>query len=405
MSATVYTREKPHINIGTLGHVDHGKTTLSAAISKRQFDKFGKQHSIQAVSVDGLDKAPESKKRGITISTAHIEYYTNAYHVAHVDCPGHADYIKNMITGAAQMDAGAILVVAAEDGAKPQTEEHIRLAKQAGVSKFIVFLNKADAVADEELLELAEAEMRDKLKEHKVVDWKNTPIIRGSALKALEGDDGKYGVSAIDKLMDTIDEYFEEPVRDTDKPFLMPIEDVFTIPGRGTVVTGRIERGIIKPGETIQIVGIHKEVQETVCTGVQMFRKDMDEGRAGENVGLLLRGIKRDEVERGQVVTRPGAVKAYSQFEAEVYILSKDEGGRSTAIAINYSPQFYIRTADVTGKVTSFNDEDIKTILPGDNAKITVNLVAPVALEENGRFAIREGGRTVGSGIITKIIE
>lgn len=395
---SIYTREQPHINIGTLGHVDHGKTTLTAAISNRQFSKFGEKHNIKAVPFGDIDKAPEERKRGITIATAHIEYYTNKYHVAHVDCPGHADYIKNMITGAAQMD-GAILVVAATDSVMPQTREHVLLAKQVGVSKIIVFLNKADMVDDEEMFELAESEIQDLLSANGF-DGDNTPIIRGSALKALEGDQGNYGQAAIDKLMDTVDAYFEEPIRDIEKPLLMPIEDVFTIPGRGTVVTGRIERGIVKAGQTIQLVGIHKEIKETVCTGVQMFRKDLDEGRAGENVGLLLRGVKREEVERGQVVTMKSAVKAYTSFEAEIYVLSKDEGGRHTPILPNYKPQFYIRTADITGSL-SFEGE---VIIPGDNAKISVQLITPVALETGGRFAIREGGRTVGSGVITKVI-
>jgi elongation factor Tu len=395
MSATVYTREKPHINIGTLGHVDHGKTTLSAAISKRQSEKFG----IRAVSFDNIDKAPEERKRGITIATAHIEYYTNKYHVAHVDCPGHADYIKNMITGAAQMDA-AILVVAATDSVMPQTKEHVLLAKQVGVSRMIVFLNKADMIEDEEMFELAEAEIQDLLTANGF-DGDNAPIIRGSALKALEGDTSDYGEPAIDKLMDAVDGYFGEPVRDLDKPFLMSIEDVFTIPGRGTVVTGAIERGRIKAGDPIQIIGIHKEKQETVCTGVQMFHQSLDEGRAGENVGLLLRGLKRADVQRGQAVTEPNTVQIYTTFESEIYVLKKEEGGRHTAILPNYKPQFYVRTADITGAI-SFEGA---VIMPGDHAKITVTLIAPVALEVGGRFAIREGGRTVGSGVITKVIE
>jgi elongation factor Tu len=397
MSATTYTREKPHINIGTLGHVDHGKTTLTAAISKRQSEKFG----TKVVDFGNIDKAPEERKRGITIATAHIEYYSTGFHIAHVDCPGHADYIKNMITGAAQMD-GAILVVAATDSVMPQTREHVLLAKQVGVSKMIVFLNKADMLdGDEEMIELATAEIQELLTANGF-DGDNTPIIVGSALKALEGDEGKYGVSAIDQLMDTVDTYFEEPPRDTDKPFLMPIEDVFTIAGRGTVVTGRIERGIIKPGQAVKIMGLKKEAQETVCTGVEMFKKSLDEGRAGENVGLLLRGVKREQVERGQVIVdTSGSINDHSKFEAEVYILSKEEGGRHTPILSNYKPQFYIRTADVTGAL-SFDGE---VIMPGDNAKITVNLISPVALEEGGRFAIREGGRTVGSGVITKIVE
>jgi elongation factor Tu len=385
----VFERTKPHLNVGTIGHVDHGKTTLTAAITKR-FGDF--------VAYDKIDNAPEERKRGITIAASHVEYETTKYHCAHVDCPGHADYIKNMITGAAQMD-GAILVVAATDGCMPQTREHILLARQVGVPKIIVFLNKADMIDDEEMFELSEAEIRDELTKNGF-DGDNIPFIKGSALKGLEGDTGEYGVPAIEKLGEAIDNYFDVPERDTDKPFLLSVEDVFSIPGRGTVATGRIDRGIVKTGEEVEIVGL-KDPQKTVCTGVQMFRKDLNEGRAGDNVGILLRGIKREDIERGQVIAKPGTVKAYTKFEAEIYVLKKEEGGRHTPILSNYKPQFYFRTTDVTGALTF----DGEVILPGDNAKISVELIAPVAMEQGGRFAIREGGRTVGSGVVTKIVE
>lgn len=394
--AEKFERKKPHINIGTIGHVDHGKTTLTAALTKVLAEKFGGS----AKKFDEIDNAPEERERGITIATAHVEYETEKYHVAHVDCPGHADYVKNMITGAAQMD-GAILVVSAADGPMPQTREHILLARQVGVPKIVVFLNKADMVDDPELLELVEMEIRDLLKQYEF-PGDEIPIVVGSALKALEGDKGELGEQSILKLSQTIDEYFTIPERPKDKPFLMPIEDVFSIPGRGTVVTGRVERGIIKVGEEVEIVGI-KATQKTTCTGVEMFRKLLDQGEAGDNVGILLRGTKKEEVERGQVLAKPGTITPHTKFEAEVYVLSKEEGGRHTPFFKGYRPQFYFRTTDVTGSVEL--PEGVEMVMPGDNTKMTVTLMVPIAMEDGVRFAIREGGRTVGAGVVVKIIE
>jgi elongation factor Tu len=396
MSKEKFVRDKEHLNVGTIGHVDHGKTTLTAAMTKVLSEKFGGQ----ALSFDQIDKAPEEKARGITIATSHVEYQTQKRHYAHVDCPGHADYVKNMITGAAQMD-GAILVVSAADGPMPQTREHILLARQVGVPSIVVFLNKADMVDDEELLTLVEMEVRDLLTYYKFPGEK-TPIVVGSALKALEGDTSNIGVPAILKLAETMDTYFQTPKRDIDKPFLMPIEDVFSISGRGTVVTGRVERGIVKVGEEIEIVGL-KDTQKTTCTGVEMFRKLLDEGRAGDNVGVLLRGTKREDVERGQVLAKPGTINPHKKFEAEVYVLSKEEGGRHTPFFKGYRPQFYFRTTDVTGEVKL--PEGMEMVMPGDNIKIGVELISPIAMEEGLRFAIREGGRTVGAGVVTKILE
>ena len=384
------------MNVGTIGHVDHGKTTLTAAITKVLASK-GK---AQFLAYDQIDKAPEERERGITIATAHVEYETDKRHYAHVDCPGHADYVKNMITGAAQMD-GAILVVSAADGPMPQTREHILLARQVGVPYIVVFMNKCDMVDDKELLDLVELEVRELLSKYKFPGDK-TPIIKGSALKALEGDAGELGEQAIMKLMDAIDEYIPEPQRPIDKPFLMPIEDVFSISGRGTVVTGRIERGIVKVGEEIEIVGF-KPTQKTVITGVEMFRKLLDEGRAGDNIGALLRGTKKEEVERGQVLAKPGSITPHKKFKAEVYVLSKEEGGRHTPFFKGYRPQFYVRTTDVTGIVEL--PAGVEMVMPGDNVAITVELITPVALEKEMRFAIREGGRTVGAGVVTEIIE
>lgn len=397
MSKEKFVREKPHLNVGTIGHVDHGKTTLTAALTKVLSEKFGGE----ARAFDQIDNAPEERARGITIATSHVEYQSDKRHYAHVDCPGHADYVKNMITGAAQMD-GAILVVSAADGPMPQTREHIVLAKQVGVPAIAVFLNKADMVDDKELLELVEMEVRDLLTSYDFPGDK-TPIVVGSALKALEGDNGDLGVPAILKLVKTIDEYFDEPEREKNKPFLMPIEDVFSISGRGTVVTGRIERGIIKVGDEIEIMGI-KATTKTTCTGVEMFRRLLDEGQAGDNVGVLLRGTKREEVERGQVLAKPGTITPHTMFEAEIYVLSKEEGGRHTPFLKGYRPQFYFRTTDVTGEVLSL-PEDVEMVMPGDNVKVTVKLIAPVAMNEGLRFAVREGGRTVGAGVVTKIIE
>jgi elongation factor Tu len=391
-----FERTKPHINIGTIGHVDHGKTTLTAAMTTVLSAKFGGE----AKKFEEIDNAPEERERGITIATSHVEYQTEKYHVAHVDCPGHADYVKNMITGAAQMD-GAILVVSAADGPMPQTREHILLARQVGVPKIVVYLNKADMVDDPELLQLVEMEIRDLLKKYEFPGDK-TPIIVGSALKALEGDKGELGEQSILKLAKTIDEYFEIPNRPKDKPFLMPIEDVFSISGRGTVVTGRIERGIVKTGDDLEIVGI-KPTQKTTCTGVEMFRKILDQGEAGDNVGVLLRGTKKEEVERGQVLAKPGTITPHTKFEASVYVLSKEEGGRHTAFFKGYRPQFYFRTTDVTGAVEL--PANVEMVMPGDNIKMTVALIVPVAMEEGVRFAIREGGRTVGAGVVAKIIE
>ena len=385
-----------HLNVGTIGHVDHGKTTLTAAMTKCLAERFGGE----VKAFDQIDNAPEERARGITIATSHVEYSTETRHYAHVDCPGHADYVKNMITGAAQMD-GAILVVSAADGPMPQTREHILLSRQVGVPHIIVFMNKAGMVDDEELLELVEMEVRDLLSSYDF-PGDDTPIVVGSALKALEGDDSDIGVKSIWTLADTMDEYFPEPQRDIDKPFLLPIEDVFSISGRGTVVTGRVERGIVNVGDEIEIVGI-KETAKTTCTGVEMFRKLLDEGRAGDNVGVLLRGTKREEVERGQVLSKPGTVTPHSRFEAEVYVLSKDEGGRHTPFFKGYKPQFYFRTTDVTGEVTL--PEGVEMVMPGDNLKFDVTLGSPIAMEEGLRFAVREGGRTVGAGVVSKIIE
>ena len=396
MSKEKFERSKPHVNVGTIGHVDHGKTTLTAALTRVCSEIWGGA----AVAFDGIDKAPEEKARGITISTSHVEYESPTRHYAHVDWGGHADYVKNMITGAAQMD-GAILVCSAADGPMPQTREHILLSRQVGVPYIVVFLNKADMVDDEELLELVEMEVRELLDQYEF-PGDDTPIIKGSALKALEGDTSDIGMPAVQKLVETLDEYIPEPVRAIDQSFLMPIEDVFSISGRGTVVTGRVERGIIKVGEEIEIVGI-KDTTKTTCTGVEMFRKLLDEGRAGENVGVLLRGTKRDEVERGQVLCKPGAITPHTRFEAEVYVLSKDEGGRHTPFFKGYRPQFYFRTTDITGAVEL--PEGVEMVMPGDNIKMDVTLIAPIAMEEGLRFAIREGGRTVGAGVVAKIIE
>ena len=394
MAKEKFDRSKPHVNIGTIGHVDHGKTTLTAAITKRQAEKFGGQF----VDYANIDKAPEERERGITINTAHVEYQTATRHYAHVDCPGHADYVKNMITGAAQMD-GAILVIAATDGPMAQTREHILLARQVGVPKMVVFMNKCDMVDDEELLELVEMEIRDLLNEYGF-DGDNTPIIRGSALKALEGD-AKY-VEAIDKLMDAVDTWIPTPVRDNEKPFLMSIEDVFTITGRGTVVTGRVERGQLKLNDEVEIVGI-RPTQKTVVTGIEMFRKQLDYAEAGDNAGVLLRGIAREEVERGQVLAKPGSVTPHKKFKAQVYVLSKEEGGRHTPFFANYRPQFYFRTTDVTGVIELA--QGVEMVMPGDNVEITVELIHPIAIENGTKFSIREGGRTVGAGNVTEIIE
>ena len=397
MSKSKFERNKPHLNVGTIGHVDHGKTTLTAALTRVCHEVWG---TGSASAFDQIDNAPEEKARGITIATSHVEYDSPNRHYAHVDCPGHADYVKNMITGAAQMD-GAILVCSAADGPMPQTREHILLSRQVGVPYIVVFLNKADMVDDEELLELVEMEVRELLDQYEF-PGDDTPIIKGSALKALEGDTSDIGMPAVQKLVETLDEYIPEPVRAIDQSFLMPIEDVFSISGRGTVVTGRVERGIIKVGEEIEIVGI-KDTTKTTCTGVEMFRKLLDEGRAGENVGVLLRGTKRDEVERGQVLCKPGAITPHTRFEAEVYVLSKDEGGRHTPFFKGYRPQFYFRTTDITGAVEL--PEGVEMVMPGDNIKMDVTLIAPIAMEEGLRFAIREGGRTVGAGVVAKIIE
>ena len=397
MAKAKFERTKPHVNIGTIGHIDHGKTTLTAAITKVLHDKNPALNPY--TPFEAIDKAPEEKQRGITISIAHVEYQTEKRHYAHVDCPGHADYIKNMITGAAQMD-GAILVVAATDGPMPQTKEHVLLARQVGVPYIVVALNKADMVDDEEILELVELEVRELLTSYEF-PGDDLPVVRVSALKALEGDP-KWSESIVE-LLDAVDESIPEPVREIDKPFLMPIEDVFTITGRGTVVTGRIERGIVKINEQVEIVGIRPQVTTTVVTGVEMFRKILDEGRAGENVGLLIRGIKREEVERGQVVCKPKSITPHTEFEAQVYILSKDEGGRHTPFFNNYRPQFYFRTTDVTGVVTL--PEGTEMVMPGDNTEMNVQLIQPIAMEEGLRFAIREGGRTVGAGRVTKILK
>ena len=396
MSKEKFQRTKPHVNVGTIGHVDHGKTTLTAAITQAMAARYGGE----VKAYDQIDNAPEERERGITIATAHVEYESENRHYAHVDCPGHADYVKNMITGAAQMD-GAVLVVSAADGPMPQTREHILLARQVGVPKIVVYLNKADQVDDEELLELVEMEVRELLDTYEF-PGDDTPVVTGSALQALEGDDGELGLGSIDRLMEAMDDYIPVPDRPIDQPFLLPIEDVFSISGRGTVVTGRVERGIVLVGDEVEIVGI-RETAKTTCTGVEMFRKLLDEGRAGDNVGVLLRGTKRTEVERGQVVCVPGSITPHTKFECEVYVLSKDEGGRHTPFFNNYRPQFYFRTTDVTGAVEL--PEGSEMVMPGDNIRMVVELISPIAMEDGLRFAIREGGRTVGAGVVTKIIE
>ncbi len=395
MAKAKFERKKPHVNVGTIGHVDHGKTTLTAAITKTMALKFGGE----AKAFDQIDNAPEERARGITINTSHVEYESDVRHYAHVDCPGHADYVKNMITGAAQMD-GAILVVSAADGPMPQTREHILLSRQVGVPYIVVFLNKADMVDDAELLELVEMEVRELLSKYDF-PGDDTPIIKGSALKALEGDDSEIGTQAIEALVAAMDSYIPEPERAVDKAFLMPIEDVFSISGRGTVVTGRIEKGIVKVGEEIEIIGL-KDTTKTTVTGVEMFRKLLDQGQAGDNVGILLRGTKREDVERGQVLAKPGSIKPHTEFEAEIYVLSKEEGGRHTPFFNGYRPQFYFRTTDVTGAIDL--PEGTEMAMPGDNLKIKAKLIAPIAMDEGLRFAIREGGRTVGSGVVSKVI-
>ncbi len=396
MAKETFERSKPHVNVGTIGHVDHGKTTLTAALTRVCSEIWGGK----AVAFDGIDKAPEERERGITISTSHVEYESGSRHYAHVDCPGHADYVKNMITGAAQMD-GAILVCGATDGPMPQTREHILLSRQVGVPYIVVFLNKADMVDDAELLELVEMEVRDLLSTYDF-PGDDTPIVIGSALMALNGqDDNEMGTSAVKKLVETLDAYIPEPVRAIDKPFLMPIEDVFSISGRGTVVTGRVERGIVKIQEEIEIVGL-RPTTKTTCTGVEMFRKLLDEGRAGENIGALLRGVKREDVERGQVLAKPGSIKPHTKFESEVYVLSKEEGGRHTPFFKGYRPQFYFRTTDVTGTIEL--PEGVEMVMPGDNIKMVVTLIAPIAMDDGLRFAIREGGRTVGAGVVASVI-
>ena len=396
MAKEKFVRTKPHVNVGTIGHVDHGKTTLTAALTKILSAKYGGD----VKTFDDIDNAPEERERGITIATAHVEYETEARHYAHVDCPGHADYVKNMITGAAQMD-GAILVVSAADGPMPQTREHILLARQVGVPYMVVYLNKADMVDDAELLELVEMEVRDLLSSYEF-PGDDTPIITGSALKALEGDDTELGEGSIMQLAEALDSYIPEPERAIDGAFLMPIEDVFSISGRGTVVTGRVERGVVKIGEEIEIIGI-RDTEKTTCTGVEMFRKLLDEGQAGDNIGVLLRGTKRDDVERGQVLAHPKSITPHTKFEAEVYILSKEEGGRHTPFFQGYRPQFYFRTTDVTGECVL--PEGVEMVMPGDNVNINATLIAPIAMEEGLRFAIREGGRTVGAGVVAKVIE
>ena len=396
MAKSKFERSKPHVNVGTIGHVDHGKTTLTAAITTILTSKYGGESK----SYDQIDSAPEERSRGITINTAHVEYETEKRHYAHVDCPGHADYVKNMITGAAQMD-GAILVVSAADGPMPQTREHILLARQVGVPYIIVYMNKADMVDDAELLELVEMEIRELLSKYDF-PGEDTPIIVGSALKALEGDQSEIGEPSIMKLAEALDSYIPEPERAIDGAFIMPVEDVFSISGRGTVVTGRVERGVIKVGEEIEIVGL-KPTQKTVCTGVEMFRKLLDQGQAGDNVGVLLRGTKREEVERGQVLAKPGSISPHTKFTAEIYVLSKEEGGRHTPFFPGYRPQFYFRTTDVTGSIEL--PAGTEMVMPGDNVSVTVNLIAPIAMDEGLRFAIREGGRTVGAGVVAKIIE
>jgi elongation factor Tu len=395
MAKAKFERSKPHVNIGTIGHVDHGKTTLTAAITT----VLAKQGKAEARAYDQIDAAPEERERGITISTAHVEYETDARHYAHVDCPGHADYVKNMITGAAQMD-GAILVVSAADGPMPQTREHILLSRQVGVPYIVVFLNKCDMVDDEELLELVEMEVRDLLSEYDF-PGDEIPVIKGSALKALEGD--AEWEAKIVELMNAVDEYIPTPQRDTDKPFMMPVEDVFSITGRGTVATGRVERGILKVGDAVEIIGLAEEPKSTTVTGVEMFRKLLDQAEAGDNIGALLRGVSRDEVQRGQVLAKPGTITPHTKFKAEVYVLSKEEGGRHTPFFTNYRPQFYFRTTDVTGIITL--PEGVEMVMPGDNVEMTVELIAPIAIEEGTKFSIREGGRTVGAGVVSSIIE
>ncbi len=396
MAKAKFERTKPHVNVGTIGHVDHGKTTLTAALTKVCAEARGGHFK----AYDQIDNAPEERARGITIATAHVEYETDNRHYAHVDCPGHADYVKNMITGAAQMD-GAVVVVSAADGPMPQTREHILLARQVGVPCIVVYMNKADMVDDEELLELVEMEVRELLSEYEF-PGDEIPVVIGSALKALEGDTSEIGVPSVEKLLAAMDEYIPQPEREIDQPFLMPIEDVFSISGRGTVVTGRVERGIVKVGEEVEIVGI-RPTTKTICTGVEMFRKLLDQGQAGDNIGALLRGTKREDVERGQVLAKPGTITPHTTFEAEVYVLSKDEGGRHTPFFKGYRPQFYFRTTDVTGAVEL--PEGVEMVMPGDNIKMVVSLIAPIAMEEGVRFAIREGGRTVGAGVVAKIIE
>ncbi len=396
MGKAKFERTKPHVNVGTIGHVDHGKTTLTSAITATQAKKYGGD----AISFDNIDKAPEERERGITIATAHVEYETENRHYAHVDCPGHADYVKNMITGAAQMD-GAILVVSAADGPMPQTREHILLARQVNVPYVVVFLNKVDMVDDEELLELVELEVRELLSEYDF-PGDDTPVIRGSALKAMEADGEGEAVECIQELMDAIDSFIPEPERDVDKPFLMPVEDVFSITGRGTVATGRIERGIVKQGEEVELVGMGAD-RKTVVTGVEMFRKLLDEGRAGDNAGLLLRGVAKDEIERGQVLAKPGSIKPHTKFKGEVYVLTKEEGGRHTPFFDGYRPQFYFRTTDVTGAAAL--PDGVEMVMPGDNVQMEVELITPIAMDSQLRFAIREGGRTVGSGVVTEIVD
>ncbi|MCA5587119.1 elongation factor Tu [Finegoldia magna] len=397
MSKAKFERNKPHVNIGTIGHVDHGKTTLTAAITLVLNKRMG---SGEFIDYANIDKAPEERERGITINTSHVEYETEKRHYAHVDCPGHADYVKNMITGAAQMD-GAILVVSAADGPMPQTREHILLARQVGVPKIAVFLNKEDQVDDPELIELVEMEVRDLLNEYEY-EGDDTPIVVGSALKALEDPDGEWG-DKIMKLMEEVDEWIPSPVRDVDHPFLMPVEDIFTITGRGTVATGRVERGKVKVGDNVEIVGLTEEKRTVVVTGVEMFRKQLDEAEAGDNIGALLRGVQREDIERGQVLAAPGTIHPHTKFEAEVYVLTKDEGGRHTPFFSGYRPQFYFRTTDVTGNIEL--EEGVEMVMPGDNAKFIIELITPIAIEEGLRFAIREGGRTVGAGVVSKIIE
>ena len=397
MAKAKFERTKPHVNIGTIGHVDHGKTTLTAAITKTLHDRYG---TGEAVAFDNIDKAPEERERGITISTAHVEYETPNRHYAHVDCPGHADYVKNMITGAAQMD-GAILVVSAADGPMPQTREHILLSRQVGVPYIVVFLNKCDMVEDEELLELVEMEVRDLLNEYEF-PGDDTPIVRGSALKALEDPQSPWGDKILE-LFEQVDAYIPEPTRDTDKPFLMPVEDVFTITGRGTVATGRVERGILKVQDEVEIVGLKEESRKVVVTGVEMFRKLLDQAQAGDNIGALLRGVNREDIERGQVLAKPGSIHPKTKFSAEIYVLKKEEGGRHTPFFKGYRPQFYFRTTDVTGDIQL--PEGVEMVMPGDNVTIDVELITPVAMEEGMRFAIREGGRTVGAGVVAKILD